>query len=128
MKNLIKSIVVFVIAYFAYKYLLFFGIVYALAVSIFKKREKKEPTFSEYLWRLATSIDQTLNACLLFPLNDFMRLPKGTNYGNIDETISGVTGKNQLSNSLTWFGKGINWFLSKLEKDHSIKSIEEDEN
>ena len=128
MKNLIKSIVVFIIAYFALKYLLFFGIVYALIVSLFKKRENNEPIFSEYLWHLAASIDQTLNACLLFALNDLMRLPKGTNYGNIDETISGVTGKNQLSNSLTWFGKGVNWCLSKLEKNHSIKSIETDEN
>lgn len=128
MKNLIKSIAVFAIAYFAFKYLLWFGIGYAIIVSIVKKREANEPTFVDYLWRLATSIDQTLNACLLFPLNDTMRLPKGTNYGNIDETISGVTGKNQLSNSLTWFGKLINWFLSKLEKDHSLKSIELDEN
>jgi hypothetical protein len=126
MKNLIKSIVVFSIAYFALKYLLFVGVFYALIASIVKK-ETTEPTFSEYLWRLATSIDQTLNACLSFVLNDFMRLPRGTNYGNIDETISGVTGKNQLSNTLTWFGKAVNWFLSKLEKDHSIKSIENDE-
>ena len=126
MKNLIKSIVVFSIAYFALKYLLFVGVIYALIASIVKK-ETTEPTFSEYLWHLATSIDQTLNACLSFVLNDFMRLPRGTNYGNIDETISGVTGKNQLSNTLTWFGKAVNWFLSKLEKDHSIKSIENDE-
>lgn len=128
MKNLIKSIAVFVVAYYAYKYLLFLGIIYAFIVSVFKKRERNEPTFSEYLWRLAASIDQTMNACLLFILNDFMRFPNGINYGNIDETISGVTGKNQLSNSLTWFGKLINKFLSLLEKDHSIKAIEKDEN
>ena len=127
MKNLIKSIVVFAIAYFALKYLLWLGVIYSLITCVIRKNEANEPTFSEYLWHLATSIDQTLNTCLLFILNDLMRLPKGTNYGNMDETISGVTGKNQLSNSLTWFGKAVNWFLSKLEKDHSIKSIEDDE-
>jgi hypothetical protein len=127
MKNLIKSIVVFAIAYFALKYLLWVGIGYALVTCLFRAKEENEPAFSDYLWRLATSIDQTLNACLPFILNDLMRYPNGTNYGNIDETISGVTGKNQLSNSLTWFGKSVNWFLSKLEKDHSIKSIESDE-
>ena len=119
MGNLLKAIVVFAIAYFALKYLLFIGITYALLVCIFRKKEQNEPTFSAYLWRLATSIDQTLNACLSFILNDLMRFPKGTNYGNIDETISGVTGKNQLSNNLTRFGKTMNWFLNKLEKDHS---------
>ncbi len=95
---------------------------------MFIGREKKEPNFPDYLWNLGISIDQTLNACLLFPLNDFMRKPGGTNYGNVDETISGVTGKNQLKNQLTKFGKLINSGLNKLEKDHSIKSIEEDEN
>jgi len=127
MKKLIKSILVFAIAYFALKYFLWFGVMYAFTICLLRKNEVDEPTFSDYLWRLATSIDQTLNACLLFILNDLMRFPKGINYGNIDETISGVTGKNQLRNTLTWFGKGINWFLSKLEKDHSVKSIEEDE-
>lgn len=127
MKDFFKSIAVFSIAYYALKYLLFFGVIYAIIVSILKKRETDEPTFSDYLWRLATSIDQTLNACLVFPLNDFMRYPGGNNYGNPDETISGATGKNQLSNSLTWFGKAVNWVLNKLEKDHSLKAIEYDE-
>ena len=127
MGNLIKSMVVFAIAYFAIRYLLWVGVFYALVVLLFRKREANEPTFSEYLWQLAMSIDQTLNVCLSFVLNDVMRLPRGINYGNADETISGVTGKNQLKGTLTWFGKGVNWFLDKLEKDHSIKAIEEDE-
>jgi hypothetical protein len=128
MKNLLKSILVFAISFFAFKYLLWFGIFYAIIVSIIKKREENEPKFADFIWKIAASIDQTLNACLLFPLNDFMRLPNGVNYGNIDETISGVTGKNQLKNKLTWFGKSVNWFLSQLEKNHSINSIELDEN
>jgi len=127
MRNLIKSIAVFIIAYFALKYLLLFGIGYAIVVSIFKGREDNEPVFSKYLWNLSLSIDQTLNVCLQFILNDLMRFPKGVNYGNPDESISGVTGKNQIKETLTLFGKAINWFLHKLEKDHSIKAIEKDE-
>ena len=42
MKNLIKSIAVFAIAYFAFRYLLWFGIGYAIIVSIVKKREANE--------------------------------------------------------------------------------------
>ncbi len=127
MKKLIKPIIVFIIAYYAYKYLLWFGIVYAVVIGITNTQEDDEPKFHKYLWEVSRSIDQTLNAILLFPLNDFMRKPKGTNYGNPDETISGVTGKNQLSNSLTWFGKAVNWMLNKLEKDHCINAIEKDE-
>lgn len=127
MGNLLKSIIVFIIAYFAIKYLLFFGIGYALVTILFKKKQDYEPTFSKFLWDLSLSIDQTLNVCLQFILNDLMKYPKGAIFGNPDETISGVTGKNQRLNNLTWFGKCVNWFLNKLEKDHSIKAIEEDE-
>ena len=118
---------VFAIAYFALKYLLFLGIFYAIVVSIFSCRENNEPMFSKYLWNLSLSIDQTLNVCLQFVLNDLMRFSQGDNFGNTDESISGVIGKNQRKETLTRFGKGVNWFLNKLEKDHSIKAIEEDE-
>lgn len=127
MGKLLKSIIVFIIAYFSLKYLLFLGITYALVTIIFKKKQEYEPPFSKFLWDLSLSIDQTLNVCLQFILNDLMKYPNGASFGNPDETISGVTGKNQRLNNLTWFGKGVNWFLNKLEKDHSIRAIEEEE-
>jgi hypothetical protein len=96
-------------------------------IVLFRKKEANEPTFSQYLWNLSLSIDQTLNVCLQFILNDFLKYPQGVKFGNPDETISGVMGKNIKTNTLTWFGKFMNWFLDKLQKDHTIKAIETDE-
>ena len=46
-------------------------------------------------------------------------------FGNPDETISSVLGKNKRENTLTKTGKALDWILDKLDPNHSIKSIEE---
>ena len=50
-------------------------------------------------------------------------LVTGYRFGNIDETISSVLGKNELANTLTKFGKILVWILDKIDKDHCFKSI-----
>jgi hypothetical protein len=50
-------------------------------------------------------------------------LATGHRFGNIDETISSVLGKNELTNTLTKFGKILVWILDKIDKDHCFKSI-----
>jgi 8-oxo-dGTP diphosphatase len=42
----------------------------------------------------------------------------------VDETISSVLGKNKKANTLSKIGKGLDWILDILDKNHSIKSIE----
>lgn len=50
-------------------------------------------------------------------------LATGHRFGDINETISSVLGKNELTNTLTKFGKILVWILDKIEKDHCFKSI-----
>lgn len=121
------SIFIFLIAIACFLVLTPFGVIYGIVVLLFRESEKGEPNMSKYFYTSALAIDQALNVILLFPLNDLMRKPGGAMHGNPDETISGVTGKNQLSKKLTWFGLAVNWFLNKLDRNHSIKAIENDE-
>lgn len=84
-----------------------------------------------YFGSIALSKDQLSNVVMQNLFNLIMikdnKKNKAYLYGNPDETISSVFGKNQLRGTLTAFGRFWNNFLSTLEKDHSIKSIEEDE-
>ncbi len=51
-------------------------------------------------------------------------LVNGYQFGNVNETISSVLGKNERDNTLTRFGKIIVWILDKLDKNHCFKSID----
>lgn len=51
-------------------------------------------------------------------------LATGYKFGNINETISSVLGKNQLAGTLTKFGKVLVWILDKIDSNHALKSIE----
>lgn len=98
---------------------------------------------SNYLFVIAISIDQKGNVIMAELFNDILIRNKyklnsfnPTKYntiskhlfGNEDETISSVLGKNSIKGTLTTTGKVLNWILSAIEPNHSIKSIEEDEN
>lgn len=48
-------------------------------------------------------------------------------FGNPDETISSVLGKNKRASTITRAGKGLCWLLGIFEKEHVIRAIEEDE-
>lgn len=48
---------------------------------------------------------------------------EGHKFGDINETISSVLGKNQLTDTLTNSGKVLVWILDKIENDHALKSI-----
>jgi hypothetical protein len=123
----LKPMLVLAIAFISFKYLFYCGIAYALVAALVG-RANGEARFTSYLWNLAVSIDQTLNVLLQYSLNDTMIKNSSKNkYGNPDETISGITGKNVLASTLTWFGKLVNSGLNLLERNHSIKSIEADE-
>lgn len=80
-----------------------------------------------YYKQMALSKDQHSNVVMQYLFNHIMIKKDGYKFGNEDESISSVFGKNQLKGTLTVFGMFWNNFLSKIEKDHSINSIEEDE-
>ena len=84
----------------------------------------KKEAFPKYLMNIAISIDQS-GGVYLAPLFNKVFIKDGSNqYGNPDETISSVTGRNKLSDNLTNTGKAFDLLLDVFEKNHSINSIE----
>ena len=81
-----------------------------------------------YFWNCAITIDQTGNVFAEYPLNFFLIQRKSKDrFGNPDETISSVLGKNKQTNNFKLFGYCLDRILHKIDNNHSIKSIEEDE-
>lgn len=99
-----------------------FGFVYSLTLTLIKSGWKAVDT---YLLNCAISDDQSGNTYMAKLFNDVLIRPGGHRFGNPDETISSVLGKNQRTKTLSIAGRVLNWILSRLEKDHSVKSIEE---
>lgn len=100
---------------FLISYLLFLPITIFNALNVKKKGYFKDT---------AINIDRFANREFRFSLNKYLIFEKSPDrFGNIEETISSVLGKNQLSNNLTKFGKSIAWVLDKIEKNHCVKSI-----
>ena len=98
-----------------------------------------------YLKDSAVNLDRYANREFRFSLNKYLIKEKSPDrFGNIEETISGVLGKNQLNSdfvryvkiiifrfeiqlnsysNLTRLGNMISNILDTLEKNHCIKSI-----
>lgn len=90
--------------------------------------KRKFSYLNDWFFDLAISVDQFGNVagCELFNL--ILITNKSYNYfGNPDETISSVIGKNEETKTLTFFGRGLNFILNLIENNHSFKSIERDE-
>lgn len=77
---------------------------------------------------IAVSIDQLGNTvcATLFNLV-LIRQYSPFRFGNPDETISSVIGKNKVNQSLSLAGVWLDWILDKLDDNHSVKNIENDE-
>ena len=73
---------------------------------------------------LAQAKDQYGNALCKYFFNVLLITKEGYPFGNIDETISSVLGKNKAKNTLTLTGKFIAWVLDKLEKNHVENAID----
>lgn len=93
-------------------------------------------TSSKYSWshirqfyeNVAVVEDQKGNVEQAFFYNDIMLKKQAKHkFGDPDETLSSVYGKNHLDNTLTSFG--IFWarLLDKIDPNHVTKSIEQDE-
>jgi hypothetical protein len=79
---------------------------------------------SGYFKSSAVNLDKFGNREFRTLFNKTLINDKGYRFGNINETISSVLGKNQLTGTLTNIGKILVWILDKIENDHSLKSIE----
>ena len=74
---------------------------------------------------MALVFDEVGNVTMQHLLNDLLLIQKEHTYlfGNKNETISSVIGKNSLTNTLSPLGRALNSFLNFLDKDHSLNSI-----
>jgi len=92
-----------------------------------------KPKRGDYWYSVAESIDQLGNTVMAPLFNQWMLRDNGyhdginTNYypfGNIDETVSSVLGKNRLRGTLTKSGRWLYRLLEKIDKNHSKNAIE----
>ena len=79
-----------------------------------------------YFKSSAVNLDKFGNREFRALLNKILITNKGYRFGNINETISSVLGKNQITNTLTRCGKALVWILDKIDKNHAYKAISED--
>lgn len=94
--------------------------IYGIIVSLYKRE------FDTYSLNLALAKDQYGNALGMYFFNAVLITKDGYKFGNRDETISSVIGKNKVKGTLTVTGKVLDFILDVLEPDHSIKSIDND--
>lgn len=77
-----------------------------------------------YFKSSAVNIDKFGNREFRALFNKVLILKDGYKFGNINETISSVLGKNKLMYTLSNTGKVLVWILNSIDKNHCIKSIE----
>jgi 8-oxo-dGTP diphosphatase len=120
--GLIKSFLLFGIAFVLLVTTTPIGFVYALLRQIFLGKIK---TLQIYFIEVALALDNTGNVMMQHLLNDTLLIKNQDTYlfGNKKETISSVIGKNSLTNTLSSLGKALNAFLNFIDKDHSLNSI-----
>ncbi len=78
-----------------------------------------------YFWRIAISLDQLGNVICGAPM-DYLLITNESlsKFGNPDETISSVLGKNEQSKTLTKAGRVLVKLLDILDPGHAKNSIE----
>ena len=82
-------------------------------------------TLSEKIYKSATLFSQLGNVWMKELLNDVCVVSGGHQYGNEDDSISDITGRNLRDGTLTKTGIGLAKFLNLLGKDHALESIDE---
>lgn len=119
------GLILFIISTFLACLIYPIGFLYSVGLTLIKSGYKR---LDDYLFNCALATDQHANVFLAKLFNDIMIKQGGHKFGNPDETISSVLGKNKLMGKLSCFGKCLDYILHLLDNNHSIKSIEEDEN
>ena len=125
-KNFILNLLLLIVALALGIVLVPVGLMVGTLMSFLKKKWYRGIFYLGQNFRvIAVSIDQLGNvACShLFNLTLIKKESKHL-FGNPDETISSVLGKNKLRNTLSRTGIILTKILGFFEKNHSIKSIE----
>lgn len=125
LKNILLACVALGLALLIFPVALLFSIIHL----VLAYNTKKGISFAGNFFRaIAISIDQLGNVVCQHLFNTLL-ISKASKckFGNMDETISGMLGKNKRDNTLTILGKYLLSLLEFIDKDHGSKSIEEDE-
>ncbi len=86
----------------------------------------KKRMITVWACRTARSIDVFANVEASELFNDILIKSGGYKFGNKQETISSVLGKNQMTNTLTRIGTGLRIILDCIEPGHCLISINDD--
>tara|TARA_R110002073_G_scaffold72537_1_gene177231 strand:+ start:209521 stop:209892 length:372 start_codon:yes stop_codon:yes gene_type:complete len=78
-----------------------------------------------YFFNVAIAIDQFGNVAMQDLLNDILIIKTGYKFGNVDETISSVLGKNERFQTLNGLGRVLVKVLNFIDPNHALNSIEE---
>ncbi len=97
------------------------GLIYGFFYKLFTKSISG---IGELCLKISISIDQLGNVAMQNLLNAIIIVKGGYKFGNQDETISSVLGKNVEKNTLSKFGELINSMLDFIETGHSLNSID----
>lgn len=73
-------------------------------------------------WNNAIAIDQLGNVWCKHLFNDLMCHSDGHRFGDPNETVSHVLGKNKALNKLYPIGKALAWLLNKIDENHVEKA------
>ena len=120
--SLFKSLLLFCIAFVLFFTTAPIGFLYAV---IRQSLVKRVHSLSVYFLELALALDNAGNVLMQHVLNDtlLIRNQKTYLFGNKMETISSVIGKNLVTHTLNPAGILLNTFLHRIDKDHSLNSI-----
>lgn len=77
-----------------------------------------------YFYQFALAIDQLGNVAMQDLFNDILISHNGYKFGDVDETISSVLGKNERNGTLSGLGKMIVKILHFIDPNHALNSIE----
>lgn len=124
-----RFLVGFTLAYIAVIILFTVGpaaLIYSICKNIFTLQFNKAIIISNKLFMsIAHSIDQTGNVLCQDLFNDLLLKNKKIHkFGNADETISSVLGKNKKEKNLSFLGKCIDIILEYIDPNHTIKASE----
>lgn len=78
-----------------------------------------------YFKSSAVNLDRFGNSEFRTLFNLVFKKKGGYEFGNFEETISSVLGKNQRDNTLSFAGKVLVFILDTMDKNHCKKSIKE---
>lgn len=125
--DLLLCLFLFLIANVLFIVLSIPGFIYELAVRL---KNRDVSGLADYFYNAAASTDQSGNAYNVSLFNHTMiqyKNDKAHRFGQRDEVISSVLGKNYRTKTQTKFGFFVDRVLHLLDPYHTVRSIEKDE-